>query len=82
MDARTVSALFNGAMIGIDSENGAFEVELSEAALAGRRKAWKAPPNPYQSGALRKYADQVALARKGAATHSGGVKEAVCHAEI
>ena len=46
------------------------------------RKAWKAPANPYQSGALRKYADQVGPARKGAVTHAGGKAEVVCYADI
>jgi dihydroxyacid dehydratase/phosphogluconate dehydratase len=46
------------------------------------RKAWKAPPNSYQSGVLRKYADQVGPARKGAVTHAGGAKEVICYADI
>lgn len=82
MDAMTASALFNGGTIGIDAEMSTLEFEFSEAARAGRRKAWKAPPNPYQSGAFRKYADRVGPARKGAVTHSGGAKEAVCYAEV
>ena len=36
--------------------------------LEARVKRWKAPPNPYQSGALRKYAELVGPARKGAVT--------------
>jgi dihydroxy-acid dehydratase len=55
---------------------------VSEAELARRRKAWKAPANPYQSGVLRKYADQVGPARKGAVTHPGGKAEVVCYADI
>lgn len=46
------------------------------------RKAWKAPPNSYQSGVLRKYADQVGPTREGAVTHAGGAKEVVCYADI
>lgn len=82
MDAMTVSALLNGGTIVIDAEMGTLEFECRRAARTGRRKAWKAPPNPYQSGAFRKYADRAGPARKGAVTHSGGAKEAVCHAEV
>ena len=69
-------------MIVIDAEKGTLDLEVSEAELAKRRKAWKAPPNPYQSGVLRKYADQVGPARKGAVTHAGGRSEVVCYADI
>ena len=41
-------------MIAIDAEKGTLDLELSEAGIARLGKAWKAPPNPYQSGALRK----------------------------
>jgi len=44
----------DGDMIAIDAEKGTLDLELSEAGLERLRKAWKAPPNPYQSGALRK----------------------------
>ena len=77
-----IARLKDGDMIAIDAEKGTLDLELSEAELGRRRKAWKAPPNPYQSGALRKYADQVGPARKGAVTHAGGAKEVVCYADI
>ena len=72
----------DGDTIVIDAEKGTLDLEVSEAELAERRKAWKAPANPYQSGVLRKYADQVGSARKGAVTHAGGSKEVVCYADI
>jgi dihydroxy-acid dehydratase len=72
----------DGDMISIDAEKGTLDLELSKAELDRRRKAWKAPANPYQSGVLRKYADQVGPARKGAVTHAGGAKEVVCYADI
>jgi hypothetical protein len=53
----------------------------SRGAAAGRRKAWKRPPNPYQRGALRKYADQVG-AGEGTVTHPGKAKEVICDADI
>jgi len=40
------------------------------------------PHNPYQSGALKKFADQVGPARYGAVTHPGGKAEVVCYADI
>jgi dihydroxy-acid dehydratase len=77
-----LALLKDGDMIAIDAEKGTLDLELSEAELECRRKAWKAPPNPYQSGVLRKYADQVGPARKGAVTHASGAKEVVCYADI
>jgi dihydroxy-acid dehydratase len=40
--------------IAIEAEKGTLDLELSEAGIERLCKAWKAPPNPYQSGALRK----------------------------
>ena len=72
----------NGDMISIDAIEGRLDLEVSEAELARRRGAWKPPANQYQSGVLRKYADQVGAARKGAVTHAGGKAEVVCYADI
>ncbi len=58
------------------------DVKLSAKELEDRRRNWKAPPNNYQSGVLRKYADQVGPALKGAVTHAGGKAEVVCYADI
>ena len=44
----------DGDMIAIEAEKGTLDLELSEAGIARLGKAWKASPNPYQSGALRK----------------------------
>ena len=77
-----IALVQDGDMISIDAEKGTLDLEVSEAELAKRRKAWKAPANPYQSGVLRKYADQVGPARKGAVTHAGGKAEVVCYADI
>src|SRR5256714_6343819 len=77
-----IALLRDGDMISIDAEKGTLDLEVSEAELAKRRKAWKPPANPYQSGVLRKYADQVGAARKGAVTHAGGKAEVVCYADI
>jgi dihydroxy-acid dehydratase len=77
-----IALVQNGDMISIDAEEGRLDLEVSEAELARRRGAWKPPANQYQSGVLRKYADQVGAARKGAVTHAGGKAEVVCYADI
>src|SRR5581483_2561293 len=77
-----IALIRDGDMIAIDAEKGTLDVELSAEEMEKRRKAWKPPANPYQSGVLRKYADQVGPARKGAVTHAGGRAEVVCYADI
>jgi dihydroxy-acid dehydratase len=77
-----IGLIENGDMIAIDAEAGTLDLEVTADELARRRKTWKAPPNAYQSGALRKYADQVGPASKGAVTHAGAKAEAHCYADI
>jgi len=77
-----IGLLQDGDMISIDAETGALDLEVEPAELERRHKAWKAPPNAYQSGAIRKFADQVGPARYGAVTHAGGKAEVVCYADI
>jgi dihydroxy-acid dehydratase len=77
-----IALVQDGDIISIDAEKGTLDLEVSKSELAKRRKAWQPPKNPYQSGALRKYADQVGPARKGAVTHAGGKAEVVCYADI
>ncbi len=77
-----IGLLKDGDIISIDAVAGTLDVELSEAELAERRKNWKAPANPYQSGAIRKYAELVGPAYKGAVTHAGGKAEVICYADI
>ena len=77
-----IALVRDGDTITIDADKGTLDLMVAEAELARRRKGWKAPANPYQSGALRKYADQVGPAHKGAVTHAGGKAEVVCYADI
>jgi dihydroxy-acid dehydratase len=77
-----IGLLKDGDIISIDADKGTLDVEVDAAELAARAKVWRAPPNPYQSGALRKYANQVGPARNGAVTHAGGKAEVVCYADI
>ena len=72
----------DGDMISIDAEKGTIDLEVDQTEMERRRKVWKAPPNMYQSGALRKFADQVGPARYGAVTHAGGKAEVHCYADI
>ncbi|MBL8847106.1 MAG: hypothetical protein JNN24_15180 [Hyphomicrobium zavarzinii] len=54
-----------------------------QPAKAMRRiNTWKASPNSYQSGAIKKFAVQVGQAPDGAETHAGGKAEIVCYADI
>ncbi|MBU2581024.1 MAG: dihydroxy-acid dehydratase [Alphaproteobacteria bacterium] len=77
-----IALVQDGDMIAIDAATGSLEIEVDAAELERRRKAWSPPANPYQSGALRKYAEQVGPASKGAVTHAGGKAEVTCYADI
>jgi len=77
-----IGLIKDGDVIAIDAEAGTIDLEVDAKELEARRATWKAPFNPYQSGALRKFADQVGPARYGAVTHPGGKAEVVCYADI
>jgi dihydroxy-acid dehydratase len=77
-----IGLIQDGDIISMDAETGTLDLEVDAAELERRRKTWKAPPNAYQSGAIRKFADQVGPARYGAVTHAGGKAEIVCYADI
>ncbi len=77
-----IGLIQDGDIIAMDAVAGTLDLEVDEAELERRRKTWKAPPNAYQSGAIRKFADQVGPARYGAVTHAGGKAEVVCYADI
>jgi dihydroxy-acid dehydratase len=77
-----IALVREGDIIAIDAEKGTLDLDVEAGELDRRRKSWTAPPNPYQSGALRKFADQVGPARTGAVTHPGGKAEVACYADI
>jgi dihydroxy-acid dehydratase len=77
-----IALVRDGDTISIDAEKGTLDLLVDTSELESRRKAWKVPANAYQSGVLRKYADQVGPARQGAVTHAGGKAEVVCYADI
>jgi dihydroxy-acid dehydratase len=77
-----IGLIKNGDMIAIDADLGTLDLEVAATELAARRKTWKLPANSITTGAIRKYADQVGPASKGAVTHAGGKAEVQCYADI
>jgi dihydroxy-acid dehydratase len=77
-----IGLLRDGDVIVMDAEAGTLAVELSDAELAQRRRAWTPRRHDYQSGALWKYAQTVGDAEKGAVTHPGAGAETHVYADI
>jgi dihydroxy-acid dehydratase len=63
-----IALVRNGDRITIDAERNAIELEVSDAELASRRKAWVMPPYKAISGVLGKYIKQVTSASEGCVT--------------
>jgi dihydroxy-acid dehydratase len=82
MDAGPIGLLKDGDIIVIDAEKGVLEVELSDAELAERRKAWKPKAAAFGTGALWRFARNVGPARNGAVTTPGAADEVRCYADI
>jgi dihydroxy-acid dehydratase len=82
MDGGPIGLLKDGDIIDIDAEKGTLHVELSDAELAERRKAWKPKTPDFGSGALWRFAKNVGPARDGAVTNPGGFGEVRCYADI
>jgi hypothetical protein len=84
------ATLVRGDVIACDGAS--LDPEENEARRAVQRDAWTvawvaaaANPyqtNPYQTGTLRTYADQVGLVRTGALAHAGSRAEVACYADI
>lgn len=66
-----IGLIKDGDMISIDAVAGTIDLEVSEAELAERKKAWKPRVTDYGSGALWKFAQQVGPAHLGAVTQPG-----------
>ena len=77
-----IGLIKDGDMIVLDAEAGTLTVELTDAELEARRKAWKPRETDYGSGALWRYARTVGDAEKGAVTHPGGKAETHVYADI
>jgi dihydroxy-acid dehydratase len=82
MDGGPIGLLKDGDIIVIDAEKGTMDVELSDAELAARRKAWKPKTPDFGSGALWRFAKNVGPARDGAVTNPGAFAEVRCYADI
>jgi dihydroxy-acid dehydratase len=63
-----IAAVRDGDMIVFDINARTLSVELSDAELADRLKAWTPPAPKYKSGVMAKYANMVSSAAKGAVT--------------
>ncbi len=63
-----LAALRDGDMVRIDVASRELSVELPEAEIAARLRAWRAPEPRYRTGAFAKYAASVTSASQGAIT--------------
>jgi dihydroxy-acid dehydratase len=77
-----IALVRDGDPITIDAGTGTLELEVAEAELAERRRAWQPRAHAFQSGALWKYAQQVGDACAGAVTHPGARAETHVYADI
>ena len=77
-----IGLLKEGDIIVIDAVAGTIDVELSEAELAARKKAWKPRPNAVRSGAIWRFGQTVGPARYGAVTAPGAAAETRSYADI
>ncbi len=64
----TIALVHEGDSITIDAGRRLLQLDVSDAELARRRAAWKAPKPRYTSGVLHKYAKLVSSASLGAVT--------------
>ena len=63
-----------GDTIHIDANAATITLDVPEAELEARRKAWKAPETVHKAGLLAKYAATVGQAHEGAVTHAGNAQ--------
>jgi dihydroxy-acid dehydratase len=63
-----LAALHDGDVVRIDVASRELSVELPEAEIAARLRAWQPPQPRYRTGAFAKYAASVASASQGAIT--------------
>lgn len=81
-EAGPIGLVENGDIITIDANTGTIDLELDDATLEARAKAWKPRKTDYNSGTLWRYAQTVGPAVKGAVTHPGGSEETHQYADI
>ncbi|MER3483536.1 MAG: dihydroxy-acid dehydratase, partial [Meiothermus sp.] len=61
-----IALVREGDIISIDCDKGVLNLEVAEAELAERAKAWKAPKPHYKGGLFARYAGLVSSAKYGA----------------
>jgi dihydroxy-acid dehydratase len=81
-DMGPIGLVKDGDIITIDAERGTLDLEVPEAELAERRKAFKPKPPGFKTGALARYVKNVGPARDGALTTPGADQEVRCYADI
>jgi len=64
----------SGDRIVIDGDTASITLEVPEAELEARRKAWAEPAPKHRAGLLAKYAATVGQAHEGAVTHAGAAE--------
>lgn len=67
-DGGPIALVQNGDTISIDAEARTMNLEVTDAELASRRNAWKAPPLKATQGTLYKYIKCVGTASEGCIT--------------
>ena len=67
-DGGGIALVHDGDIVTIDATNRTLDVDLSEAELAKRRKAWKQPAPKYTKGVLYRYMKTVSSASTGCVT--------------
>jgi dihydroxy-acid dehydratase len=81
-DGGPIGLLVNGDVIEIHAERGTINVEVSDAVLSERRRAWKPKLPMFRTGAIARFARNVGPARFGAVTGAGASEEVRCYADI
>ncbi len=81
-DGGPIGLLREGDTVVIDAIEGTIDVDLTQAELDERRKAWQPRATDFGSGALWRYAQTVGPAVKGAVTHPGAAAETHVYADI
>ena len=77
-----IGLLRDGDIIAIDADKGTLEVKLDQGRTRTPAGGVAPARDPFGSGCLWKYAQQVGPARQGAVTHPGGAAEKACYADI
>ena len=77
-----IALVRDGDIIAIDAGVGTITLEVGEAELAARAKAWRPRSTDCGSGAIWKYAQTVGPAYLGAVTHPGQAGETHVYADV